>query len=164
MKTAAAAVRGYTALLLLLTTACSSESMPTAPEGPTAPADLAGAAFQLNIDVSTGRVSVIPPREAAAGSSTVPGALSLSLVGNDVVTLHATDCSFTTVPNNSRQKRCTLGLALENRLRLVDLVTPTTFPKPPAGTDGLLVFPFTSAALGLPGAGATPTTAWDNAP
>ena len=46
-------------------------------------------------------------------------------------------------------------LALENRLQFSDLVTPTSFPKPPAGVDRILVFPFTSAALGLPGGAAT---------
>jgi hypothetical protein len=164
MKRAAATFRGHTALILLLTAACSSESPPTAPDAPTAPTDLGRAAFQLTIEVPTGRVSVTPPRRSAGNSSAVPGALGLSLVGNDVVTLHTTDCSFSVVPNNSKQKRCTLGLAIENQLKLVDLVTPTTFPRPPAGTDGLLVFPLTAAALGVPGAGAVPTTAWDNAP
>jgi hypothetical protein len=158
------AVRGHAALVLLLVAACSTESPPTAPEAPAAPADLSSTAFQLTIDGATGRVTVTPPRQTASAARTGPGGASFSLVGNDVITLHATDCTFTTVPNNSRQKRCTLGLALENRLKLVDLVTPTTFPKPPAGTDGLLVFPFTSAGLGLPGSAAVPTTAWDNAP
>ncbi len=165
MRTATSAARGHAALILLLTAAaCSSESPSTAPDVPTMPADLATAAFQLTIDVPTGRVSVGSPRQAASASSVTPGGPAFSLVGNDIVTLHATDCTFTAAPNNSKQKRCTLGLAIENRLKLVDLVTPTTFPKPPAGTDGLLVFPYTAAALGLPGGGAVPTTAWDNAP
>jgi hypothetical protein len=164
MRTATAAARGHAALILLLTAACSSEFPPTAPDAPTTPADLAKAAFQLTIDVPTGRVSVAFARQAATASSLTPGGPTFSLVGNDIVTLHATDCTFTAVPNNSKQKRCTLGLAIENRLKLVDLVTPTTFPRAPAGTDGLLVFPFTSAGLGVPGGGAAPTTAWDNGP
>jgi hypothetical protein len=103
MKRAAATFRGHTALILLLTAACSSESPPTAPDAPTAPTDLGRAAFQLTIEVPTGRVSVTPPRRSAGNSSAVPGALGLSLVGNDVVTLHTTDCSFSVVPNNSKQ-------------------------------------------------------------
>jgi hypothetical protein len=46
----------------------------------------------------------------------------------------------------------------------VNLVAPTTFPKPPAGTTGILVFPFTSASLGTPSGAAVPTPDWDNPP
>ena len=42
-------------------------------------------------------------------------------------------------------------------------MTPTTFPKPPQG-EGLLVFPYTAAALGVPGGGAVPNALWDEAP
>jgi hypothetical protein len=43
-------------------------------------------------------------------------------------------------------------------------VAPTTFPKPPQGIGGILVFPYTAAALGVPGSSATPDPDWDNAP
>ncbi|HSJ06539.1 MAG TPA: hypothetical protein VK936_07550, partial [Longimicrobiales bacterium] len=95
--------------------------------------------------------------------STAAGA-SYSLLGSDVVALHAGNCEWTAVPGNSKQRRCTFDLAVENRLTVADLVTPTTFPQPPAGTSGILVFPFAAAALGVPGGGAVPSPDWDNAP
>jgi hypothetical protein len=123
---------------------------------------MAASAFQLTIDVTSGRVTVSPPRSAAAMSQAAPG-LSLSLLGRDAISVDASDCTFSSIPNSTKQKRCTMQLAIENGLQLSDLVTPTTFPKPPEG-EGLLVFPYTAAALGVPGTGAVPNSQWDNAP
>jgi hypothetical protein len=148
-------------LLLALLVACSDES-PTTPGRLPAPPDLGRAAFRLTIDVATGRITVDGPRGAAhrvRGSGP-----SLSLVGSEAIALHATDCTWSSIPSNSRQRRCSFDLAVENRLGYTDLVTPTTFPKPPAGTSGVLVFPYTAAALGVPGAAATPSADWNNAP
>jgi hypothetical protein len=156
-------LRVFGGALLTVLVACAPDHQTTAPD-PATPPDLAGAAFQLTIDVPTGHVTVHAPRDASqaiGGSGESP---SFSLLGSETVRLHATDCTFTSLPNNSKQKRCTFDLAIENRLQYTDLVTPTTFPRPPQGTTGLLVFPYVAAALGVPGGSAVPTTAWDNAP
>ncbi|HKU60826.1 MAG TPA: hypothetical protein VJQ44_06380 [Gemmatimonadales bacterium] len=152
-------------LVALLSTllACSADGPMTDPGSSNDPQDLGRAAFQLTIDVATGKVVVSPPRVSGHASEAGTGP-SLSLVGGDVIQLHAGDCAFSAVPNNTKRKRCTLQLAIENRLRFSDLLTPATFPKPPAGIDGILVFPFTSAALGLPGGAATPNGDWSNPP
>ncbi len=150
------------ALALVAGAGCSPDSQPTEPAVPAAPVDMSGA-FQLTIDVATGRVTVTPPRSPAAAMRPGPGALASSVLGSEAIALHAGNCSFSSIAGNSRQKRCTMQVAIENRLELVDLVTPTTFPKPPQG-EGLLVFPYTAAALGVPGGGAVPNALWDEAP
>ena len=144
--------------------ACAGDRAPTAPAAPSSIPGAAVAAFQLTIDVASGRVTVGRPASSAqltGGSGERP---SLSLVGSDAVAVHATDCAFTAVPNSATKKRCTLSLAIENRLQYTDLVTATTFPRPPQGTNGILVFPFSAAALGVPGGSATPNADWDRAP
>lgn len=152
------------ALALLLPLGCSPDSQPTEPEAPAPPGDLAARAFQLTIDVASGRVLVASPASQSRASHAVAGGPSFSLLGNEVVALHAGNCTFSSIPNNTKRKRCTLQLSIENRLELSDLVTPTTFPSPPAGVEGLLVFPYISAGLGSPGSAAVPNGQWDEAP
>jgi hypothetical protein len=150
------------ALVLILLAACGPEQ-PSAPSAPPVEApDLRAIAIPLTIEVATGRVTV-----GSSGARTPQAqaiAPSFSLIGSDGVTLHATNCTFTPISNNSKQKRCTFDLAIENRLQITDLVTPTTFPRPPQGTTGVLVFPYSAASLGVPGGSAVPNSAWDNAP
>jgi hypothetical protein len=144
---------------LLAAAACSSEPSPTAATDPVVP-DIGLSAFPLTIDVPSGRITVAPPARPSESAT----AVSLSLIGSEAVALHASTCTWSTTPGNSKQKRCRFDLAIENRLGGIDLRTPTTFPQPPAGTTGILVFPFTAASLGTPSNGATPTTDWNNAP
>ena len=155
-------VRAGLALLLAAGAACSPDAPPTGPEILAPPADLAARAFELTIEVASGRVSVSAPVQSSQARANGP---SFSLLGRDAITLHAGDCTFTTIPNNLKQKRCSLQLAIENRLRFSDLVTPTSFPRPPQGVTGLLVFPFTSGGLSTTGGvTAVPNTSWDEAP
>ena len=144
--------------------ACAGDRAPTAPAAPSSIPGAAVAAFQLTIDVASGRVTVGRPASSAQLTGGAGERPSLSLVGSDAVAVHATDCAFTAVPNSATKKRCTLSLAIENRLQYTDLVTATTFPRPPQGTNGILVFPFSAAALGVPGGSATPNADWDRAP
>jgi hypothetical protein len=163
MRTIAPAGRGAARVVLaasmFLFTACSPDSIPTEAQ-PGLPPDLGLAAFRLTIDVSTGAIAVDGP----SGTGSAGAGASFSLLGSDVVALHAGNCTWTTTPGNSKQRRCTFDLAVENLLTAADLVTPTTFPHPPAGTTGILVFPFAAAALGVNGGGAVPSPDWDNAP
>jgi hypothetical protein len=142
--------------------ACATDQSPTAPSLPAAPTDLSGIAFRLDIETSTGRISVHPPGGSPQSSDAQRP--SLSLIGSDGVAVHAGGCAWSAVPNNTKLQRCTFDLSLTNRLESIDLVTPTSFPKLPAGASGLVVFPWTAGALGAPGGGATPTADWDNAP
>lgn len=150
--------RTWITAALLAATACSSEPSPTAVTDPVP--DMGLSAFKLTIDVPSGRITVAPPVRASGVATNA----SFSLIGSEAVALHASTCTWSTTPGNSKQKRCRFDLAIENRLAGVDLRTPTTFPQPPAGTTGILVFPFTAASLGTPSNAATPTTDWNNAP
>jgi hypothetical protein len=158
------AARGIACVLTLaLAAACSSE--PTSPDtGTTEPPDLARNAFLLTIDVPTGRVTVGRPQQASQSSA--GGALrpSLSLLGSDAISLHAGNCTFSSIPNNSKLKSCSMTLSIENQLASTDLLAPTSFPRPPAGVSGILVFPYTAAGLGIPGGSAVPNALWDGAP
>jgi len=144
---------------LLAVTACSTDHSPTAPIESGSP-NIGFAAFHLTIDVVSGQISVAGP----PGSTGTANGPSLSLIGGDVVSLQAGNCTWSNIPGNSKQKRCTFSLSVQNRLATTDLVTPTTFPQLPAGTNGIVVFPFTSASLGAPSNAATPSPDWDNAP
>jgi hypothetical protein len=147
-------------LPLALAAACSSE--PAAPDpGTTQPADVPGQAFLLTIDVPTGRVTVRSPERSAAAKA---GGPSFSLLGSDAIKLHAGNCTFASIPNNSKLKSCSMTLAIENQLSSTDLLAPTSFPRPPAGVSGILVFPYTAAGLGVPGGAAVPNALWDGAP
>jgi hypothetical protein len=154
------------ALALAVVTACAGE--PTSPAaaptpGPTVPADVADHAFLLTIDVATGQVTVRAPQQASRSAAAGAGGPSFSLLGTDAIALHAGNCVFTSIANNAKLKRCTMSLAIENRLSATDLVTSTSFPRPPAGA-GIVVFPFTVGALGVTGGTAVPNASWDGAP
>lgn len=85
------------------------------------------------------------------------------MVGGEVVTLQASSCVFTPIPGKPKLKRCTFDLRLRNRMVATDLVTPSEFPRPPAGTSGLLVFPLTAVAVGTDER-AVPSPDWDLGP
>ncbi len=142
--------------------ACSGES-PAGPADPLAPPlDLPAQAFHLTIDVRTGRVALVSP----APSSSQAGGLrpSFSLIGSDGVQLGVLGGACAPIPGNPRQKRCSFSIELRNRLGTTDLVTPTAFPRPPHGAQGILVFPWTTSATGGTGGQALPNSEWDHGP
>jgi hypothetical protein len=149
--------------LLLLLAACSGEpglDGPSAPSTPGVPAAFEGSSFRLTIDVQSGAIRIAPPA-APVRSAAGP---SFSLLGSDAIALHAGTCTWSSVPKTTKLKRCTFDLAIENRLRETDLVTPAEFPGPPAGTTGIMVFPIAAGALGGKSTGATPSPDWDRGP
>lgn len=140
---------------------------PTTPDGAgpgTGSSGLESHAFQLTIDLRSGAIDVGGP--AAATTAAAAGSLrpSLSLIGSDGLRMTAGGCAFTAIPNNPKMKRCTFRLELENKLGTTDLVTPTAFPRPPAGTNGILVFPLSASARGGLSTTATPSPDWDRPP
>jgi hypothetical protein len=145
----------------LVLAACGQEQ-PSAPTPPAGTPDLRSSAIPLTIDVSTGQITV--GSSHAGTSSKVAGGPSFSLIGSEAIRLHATNCTFSAIANNNKQKRCTFDLTLENRLQITDLVSPTSFPRPPQGATGVVVFPYSAASLGVPGGSAVPNSTWDNAP
>jgi hypothetical protein len=137
--------------------ACADQQ--TAPEDHSQP-DLQAKAFHLTIDLQSGTAAVRPPQASGAGAG--GGALSLSLIGSDALAIDAVSRGCVPIPR-TRLKRCSVTLEISNELHATDLVTPTTFPRPPQGVTGLLVFPWTATATGTT-ALAVPSPAWDNGP
>jgi hypothetical protein len=135
---------------------------PTAPE-PVGP-DLSRHAFQLTIDAQTGEIEVAEPRVTTSAGAAANGP-SLSLIGSDGIEFDVrSGCRFSAIPNRPRHRRCTFRVELTNRLQGVDLMTPTDFPRPPAGVTGILVFPWTAVARGGADTTAVPSPDWDHGP
>lgn len=135
---------------------CTSDG-PLTPPPPEIPEEIAGGAYQLTMEVATGAVTITPPAqhtEAAEG-------LSLSILGREVIGMEARNGVCTPA---GKRVHCTFDLAIRNRHEGVTLVSPSSLPTPPAGTDGLIVFPYAAAALGVPGGGAVPSDEWDRDP
>ena len=135
--------------------ACTTDGPLTPPPPPELPNDLAGGAYQLTMEVATGNVTITPPRTDAADG------LSLSILGREVIGMEARNGVCTPA---GKRFHCTFDLAIRNRHDGVTLVSPSSLPTPPAGTDGLIVFPYAAAALGVPGGGAVPSDEWDRDP
>ena len=90
----------------LSVSACSSDHTgPAEPADPAIP-DMAGEGIPLTIDVATGAVSVGSLPSGDDG-------LSHSLLGSDVIDLHAGNCSFSPVPRNNKLTRCSFELSLK---------------------------------------------------
>jgi hypothetical protein len=156
-------VPGTSLLALLALLACGTESPagPSAPE-PGPPADLSRQAFQVILDIQAGRATVIAPAISAARAAGGSGP-SFSIIGSEGVELHPGALTCTVIPRNREQKRCSFDLSLGNRFREIDLMTPTSFPKPPAGVSGVLMFPLTAAADAGSGP-VVPSPDWDYGP
>lgn len=132
--------------------ACSSGSEATGPETPAtpanvAPAQLRNAAFIADVNVRAGTVTISAPQarlspseqQALAQSLGLP---SLSLLSNDVITLNASNF-FASAPGAATpgKIRVQFNLTITNKLGGIALVAPT-FPVPPAGQNGPILFPY----------------------
>jgi hypothetical protein len=138
------------------------DAVPTAPE-PVGP-DLSGHAFQLTINAQTGEIGVAGPRLATSARGSASGP-SLSLIGSDGIEFEVrSGCRFSPIPNKPKLRRCTFRVELTNRMQGVDLMTPTEFPRAPAGITGILLFPWTAVAEGGTDPTAVPSPDWDHGP
>lgn len=146
--------------LALVLGACADEPATSPDRLP--PPDLRGYAFRVTLDLIGGTVYASTPGRSsgrvAAGSS-----VSLSLLGDDAISVESPS-GVTCVPTrNPTQKLCTFDLEVTNDLGATDLMTPTSFPRPPQGTSGILVFPFSASSDGT-GGWAFPSADWDRGP
>ena len=148
--------------LLLAAAACrDAGSAPTGPAGPGSPnpPGVPAEAIPLTINAVTGEVRV-----GRDDPEPAPDGLAYSMLGDDVVGVEAEPCTFSPVPGSNKLIRCTFGIRIANRLSRTELVTPTSFPRPPEGVDGVLVFPLLSGAIGSPGGKAVASPDWDGDP
>ena len=123
--------------------------------------DLRPQAFRLRLDLEAGTVTVQRPGASTSSDRLAP---SLSLLGGDAIeAFMTTGLGCTQVSKNPNVKRCAFDLEVRNRFSAVDFMTPTDFPKPPQGTSGVLLFPFSATSDGT-GGWATPSPDWDYGP
>jgi hypothetical protein len=136
--------------LALAATACESTRPVTQPELPANPpgnSELRQASFIADVNTRTGKIQIKAPISGNAldGLSLSEVGLdgpNFSIIAGDVVELTASNFFASQVGEFTPGKvRVTFDILITNRLSGVRLVTPT-FPVPPAGTNGILLFPF----------------------
>lgn len=169
-------------LALAVLAACGREASvgpidPELPNNPVIPPQYRGAAFIVDVSTLKKTVRVTPPQGtirspisngmvATDFGRTIPNPANgdqegtfASLLGGDVIDLVATNFQAgalgAVVPNKIL---ITVDLQVVNKLNSVNLIAPT-FPTPPAGSTGVLAFPFeisvttTSGGVSVGGAG-----------
>jgi len=189
------ATRGIAAAAVLAFAACSGESLST-PDDPNLPGDppvspaVAQAAWRFDVNLTKKSVKITPPAvratapsfSAALASAGTPA--NPSLVGADVINLVVVPGSYVasgvgTGGASPGKVLVTFDVQIVNLLSSVDLITPT-FPTPPSGVTGILMFPFatnvTTTTGGANGSGndvivdlpshgqVTPSSDWSGAP
>ncbi len=136
-------------LAVLGAAACDSDRDVAGPEpepGGLAPGILKSA-VRLKVDVASGRVEVAP-LQAAAPQREDGLTPSFALLGRNEIAVAAANFSRTSA--GIGRVRIRFDLKVTNKLKHSDLVTPT-FPAPPSGVTGVLLFPFKTIALGSNG-------------
>ena len=142
-------------LALVLLAGCSTDR-PTEPAaGPPPPnTGLAARAIPVRVDVAAGTVTVLDRSAATARDG-----LSLALLGANEISATTSNFSRSAVGQFIAKKvRITFNVALKNRSSVSLL--PPTFPTPPAGTQTVMLFPFSTTLTGGNGA-IDASTDWD---
>lgn len=189
---------GAVGAAMIVASACSSDSTgagPIIPGNPAPNPQITKAAFLADVNVRTGEVKLRPPQltgtqnglnGAALHGGDIDPSLSgvdFSLVGGDVVQLTSSNFAASAVGAFAPGKvRVTFDVSVTNKLSGVQLVGPTVFPAPPAGSTGPILFPFDISVAVTSGGTATggqgndiiitlpsyglvaPSTNWDGAP
>jgi hypothetical protein len=176
----------------LFANACSSDSTgagPIIPGQPTPNPQITKAAFLADVNLRTKTIKITPPQLTTTGGlsaaklSAAASSVDFSLVGGDVVTLTTSNFAASAVGAFQPGKvRVTFDVNMTNKLSGVQLIGPTVFPTPPAGTSGPLLFPYNIAVAVTSGGTATggqgndvivtlpsyglvaPSTDWNGAP
>jgi hypothetical protein len=160
--------------------ACSNDNASPAaavlPDNPALTPSIRQAAFIFDVNRTTGKVKITAPsgqainaRLGGNGSLSFDGRPNTSIVAGDVVDLTTSGFAATGVGTGgcAALKVCvSFNVQITNKLTGVDLITPT-WPTPPAGTTGALLFPFstvTTTTLGGTATGGDGTTIIIDAP
>lgn len=159
------------AFVTALTLSACMDQQPTEPGSPLIPPtppnnpQILSAAWKMDVFRTTRSVTITPPTKGLEQTDLQiladyfgiePGSPDLSILAGDVITIEIQPGSFASsavgafVPG---QVRTTFGVAVHNKLSGVNIITPT-FPAPPAGEDGVILFPFQITVTETPG-GAT---------
>jgi hypothetical protein len=148
-------------LACAMTVGCSQDS-PLGSSDPVTPprTDLLRSAIRIHVDLVQGTAVAISPdaRSAAAAG------LSLALVGRNELRADVVGAIRRSAVGEFTKKkvRVSMDVALTNLLTNASLVAPT-FPTPPVGTSGVLLFPFATTVTAGSG-NVAPSPDWDGAP
>lgn len=142
------------AFTLLVSAACSTDNTvgtaPQLPGNPSIPPQYRGAAFVMDVSPLQKSIKVTAPTTTIRSASNLLsmdvgstlGGADYSLLGGDVIDLTATNYVAGAVGAAVPGKvLVTFDLTVNNKLGGIQLITPT-FPVAPAGSSGLLLFPF----------------------
>ncbi len=130
--------------------ACAVQEKAAGPVLPPPPPDnpqLLQAAFIAHVNTTNGHVEITAPQTTVNGFTSAParsglGGPSFSLIAGDAISLTASNFTASAVGAFTPGKiRVTFDLSITNKLSSVQLITPT-FPPPPPGVQGILMFPF----------------------
>lgn len=137
-------------LLGAFLTACTETQAPVGPETPTVDPALASVALKVHVDMVAKKAVVVQPQGTNAQSS---------LMGSDIVQVSLANMTSSDLPGQRALVR--FDVAITNSIPGTTLLTPT-FPAPPAGASGVLLFPFDYTIVGRGNVAAS--TDWDGAP
>jgi hypothetical protein len=149
---------------LVLAAACGKGDSGAAPVDPVVPGEPTGnprfraAAFIFDVNTAEKTVAVLAPSGGVINASlegNEDGTPNYSILAGDVVQLSTSNYQASAVGAFTPGKiRVTFDVNITNRISSINLITPT-FPAPPAGVTGVLLFPFEAATIVSTG-GATP--------
>lgn len=163
-------VGAFAAALAL--SACVEEptepSSPLIPPAPPSNPEVLSTAWTMDIFRNEGKILITPPTRGESLNEAdlqiladyfgvEPGSPDLSILAGDVIEIIPDPASLQVsdvgefVPG---MVRTTFDVAVRNKLSGVNIITPT-FPAPPAGTDGVVLFPFEIVVTETPGGVAT---------
>ena len=143
-------------LAALTFAACGTTEKATGPNLPPPPPDnpqLTKASFIFHVNSRTGTIKIEAPSgmvnpgpssaiDPGTGRGKGPGGPQMSLIAGDAISLTASNFFASTVGQFTAGKiRVRFDLSITNNLSQVELLTPT-FPAPPPGVTGVLIFPF----------------------
>ncbi len=157
LSTPRAGVRRWAGIALCAATAmvaaCGGERSstdPTLPSNPEPNPTLRRAAFVIDVNTKTGTMRVSEPTPQVGGingrldgrGGPGLGGPDFSILAGDVIELSTSNFAASTVGQFTPGKvRITFDVNVTNELSSVQLITPT-FPTPPTGVSGIILFPF----------------------
>jgi hypothetical protein len=143
-----ARLRPLATLLLLPLLQCTENSV----TGPDIPDGIRANAIRLHVDVAARTVTQVGVPSSSG--------ISFSLLGSEGVSVQASN--FVQSPTARNKNLVQFDVAITNSLNNVTLIQPT-LPEPPAGTNGLLLFPFSTTVVSGSGR-VVASNDWDGAP
>lgn len=136
--------------------ACGKGDSGSTPADPVLPGDPVGnprfraAAFVFDVNTAEKTVKVIAPDGGIVNASLRGGegdGPNYSILAGDVVELTTSNYNASAVGAFTPGRiRVTFDVNITNRISAINLITPT-FPTPPAGVTGVLLFPFEAANI-----------------